>query len=75
MGLLVVPLLVTIGVVVAVCIGHYIEMSPARRRNEELIRRELLLYEEECAVERAKQIARTEGEAIRKMISRNASGQ
>jgi len=60
-------LLITFGIVFAIII-NYICTLPYRRKNEEKLRREFLLYEQKVQAERAKQIARIAGEITRKNI-------
>ncbi len=49
---------------------YYISTLPERRKNKERMKREVLLYEEKCQAEKAKQIARTAGKITRENIDK-----
>lgn len=67
-----VAFLVILGLIIGIYFIYYIWTLPERRKRKERLRRELLLYEEKCKAERAKQNARIAGETVRKEISKIA---
>lgn len=64
-----VALLIILGAILVIYFIHYIGTLPERRENKERLRREVLLYEEKCQAEKAKQIARTAGAITRENIN------
>ncbi len=65
-------LLIIISISLAIYLSHYIRTLPERRENKEKLRRELLLCEEKCQAERAKQISRIAGAITRENIDKIA---
>lgn len=72
MGSFFIVLLIIWGVILAIYFVHYIWTLPKRRENKEKWRREVLLYEEKCKAEKAKQYARIAGALTRENIDKIA---
>lgn len=68
MSLVFIAILIIMGVLLTICIVYYICTLEQRRQNDEKIRREMLLYEENYQAEKAKQNARIAGEVTRQKI-------
>lgn len=66
-------LLTFLGVVLAIYFVHYILTLPERRKNEEVLRREALLFKEKYEAEKVKQEARIAGEIARERIDKIAN--
>ncbi len=66
-------LLAILSLIIGIYFIYYIWTLPERREQKERLRRELLLYEEKCKAEQAKQNARVAGETVRREISKIAS--
>lgn len=62
-------LLMIVGLIMGIYSVYYFRTLSERRKHKEKLRRKLLLYEEECRAEEAKQNARMAGETVRKRIS------
>lgn len=63
-----ITLLIILIVILALFFIYYIWTLPVRRQNKEMLKRALLLHEEKCRAERAKQNARIAGEIARDNI-------
>lgn len=60
MSIFIILLIISI-VILVIYLIYYIKTLPKRRRNKEILRRELSLYKERCQAEQAKQNIRTAG--------------
>lgn len=72
MGIFLVALLIILGVILIIYIIYYVNTLPERRKNKEKLRRQILLYEERCEAEKAKQYARIAGTITRENINKIA---
>ncbi len=67
--------LIILGVISAIYFVHYVWTLPERRENEEILRRNERLYEEQHHAEVAKHIARVAGEIARENINKIAKSE
>lgn len=65
--------LLIVCVLLALYLIYYLCTLPERRKNNENLRRQILLNEEKYEAEKAKQIARVTGEIVRNNIDRIAN--
>lgn len=73
MGSFLITLLVIVAIALIVyCIYCYISTLSERRKNEEKLRRQRILYNEKVKAEQAKQNARNAGKMTREIIDRIA---
>lgn len=66
-------LIIIFCVILLICFIYYIFTLPKRRKNKEIFRREVLLFEEKYEAENAKQNARIAGQITREKINEIAN--